>query len=263
MNLQEKFDLIELAKKVATLGGNTALDYFRISGLVINNKGIGSFDPVTKADISSEDRMRKYIKKVRPFDSIIGEEKGILNGSNNFKWVLDPIDGTRAFISGIPVWTVLVALLENDSPVLGVVYQPFTGELFVGGFGASDYYRGGSSNRISVRSCSSLSQAYLASTFPEIGTELEKKAFDSVVSKVHLCRYGLDGYAYALLAAGYLDIVVEAGLKIYDVAATIALIEAAGGIVTNWSGGPAIEGGQILACGDKLIHKTALDILSK
>lgn len=260
---QERLELIDLAKNVAQVGGSEALTYFRKFNLKIDDKANGSFDPVTEADIASEDKMRSYLKLIRPFDTIKGEERKVLEGSSEYTWVLDPIDGTRAFICGIPVWTVLVSLLKGNVPVLGVIYQPFTQEFFVGGFGFSEHVKEGSSSAISVRKCKRLNDAFLATTFPEIGNELERKAFEAVRMRVKLCRFGLDAYAYALLAAGHLDIIIEAGLKSYDILASIALIEAAGGVVSDWNGRAAINGGQVLACGDKSIHKVALDILSQ
>ena len=263
MESQEKINLIKLAKDVAIAGGAEALNYFRKANLQINNKDPFAFDPVTQADMASEDEMRKCILKVRPNDTIIGEERGISEGVTSLTWVLDPIDGTRAFISGIPVWTVLVSISMNDIPVLGVIYQPFTQEMFVGGFGVSDYIRNNISIKASVRRRKGLKESYLATTFPEIGTISERESFEAVAKEVKLCRYGMDAYAYGLLALGHLDIVIEAGLKPYDVRAPIAVIEAAGGIVTDWYGGPAVNGGKLLACGDKFVHSAAVKILSR
>ena len=261
MNSSEKMEFINLAKRVAVIGGQKALSYFRDPDLRIRNKDFDSFDPVTEADLASEDAMRSCIRAVRPSDTIIGEEKDTFQGSSEFTWVLDPIDGTRAFISGIPVWTVLVSVLQNGIPICGIIHQPFTQEMFVGGLGVSDYLRSGFSLETSVRQCHDLKNALLASTFPEIGTEYEHTAFQKVSKSVRLTRYGMDAYAYALLASGYIDIVIEAGLKTYDIQAPIALIEAAGGVVSNWTGGSALQGGQVLACGDKRLHKEILDIL--
>ena len=262
MREQEKINFIKLAKQVAVLGGKEALNYFRDPRLRIQNKSSKLFDPVTAADLASENKMRSYIRKARPLDTVIGEEKGISPGSSEFTWVLDPIDGTRAFVAGIPVWTVLVSLSWNNLPILGVIYQPFTKELFIGGLGISEYIRDNISTETSVRNCDNLKEAFLSSTFPEIGTAMERKAFEAVAGRVKICRYGLDAYAYALLAVGQLDIVVESGLKSYDVQAPIALIEAAGGIVTNWRGGSAVDGGRIVASGDKHLHANIVNILS-
>ena len=262
MRDDEQFKLIDLAKKVARLGGDEALKFFREKNLNIRNKADNSYDPVTEADMASEDKMRSFIKSTRPSDTIVGEERETFLGSSDYTWVLDPIDGTRAFVCGIPVWTVLVSVVKNNAPILGVIYQPFMQELFVGGLGFSEYNRAGSPSILSVRKCHSLNNAFLASTFPEIGSEFERKAFDTVKRRVKLCRFGMDAYAYALLAAGHLDIIIEAGLKSYDVLASIAIIESSGGLVSNWKGEPAVDGGQILACGDKTIHNQVLEILS-
>ena len=262
MILKETTKLLNLAKAVAKAGGDEALAYFRQKDTEIENKSLKTFDPVTEADLVAEDKMRVLIKENRPEDCIIGEERGTSEGSNEFTWTLDPIDGTRAFISGIPVWTVLVSLSKNGFPILGVIYQPLTQEFFVGGFGVSNYSRAGVSHDITVRNCISLEQAFLSTTFPEIGTSAEREAFERVSTRVKLCRYGLDAYAYALLAAGHLDIVVEAGLKPCDVHAPIAVVEAAGGFVTSWTGGSAAARGKVLACGTKVIHDAALELLS-
>ena len=261
MNSIEKLELINLAKRVALIGGQKALSYFRDPDLRIQNKDLDDFDPVTQADVASEDAMRSYIKAARPYDTIIGEEKGKSEGSNGFTWVLDPIDGTRAFISGVPVWTVLVSISQNDIPICGVIHQPFTQEMFVGGLGVSDYIRNGFSLETSTRPCNRLNGAFLATTFPEIGTHTERSAFEKVAKSAKMTRYGMDAYAYALLAAGHIDIIIEAGLKAYDIQAPIALVEAAGGVITNWTGHSASDGGQVLACGDKRLQKQILDIL--
>lgn len=261
MNSIEKMELLNLAKRVALIGGEEALRFFRDSDLRIKNKDSNSFDPVTQADVASEAAMRSCIRSVRPGDTIVGEEKGTSKGSSEYTWVLDPIDGTRAFISGIPVWTVLVSVSQNEVPIIGVIYQPFTQEIFVGGLGISDYIRNGFSLETSVRHCTNLKDAFLASTFPEIGTQNEHSAFQKVSKSVRLTRYGLDAYAYALLASGHIDIVIESGLKLYDIQAPIALIEAAGGIVTNWTGNSASGGGQVVASGDKRLHEKILNIL--
>ncbi len=263
MTSQETMELIELAKSVAERGGNEALKYFRHVGLRVTNKALTSYDPVTGADLAAEDQMRSMIMRERPDDKIIGEERGVIEGTSDFTWHLDPIDGTRAYIAGIPVWTVLVSVSKNEVPILGVIHQPFMQEFFIGGLGKSKYIRNDFVTDISVRECKSLNVAFLSTTFPEIGNLSEQKAFEAVEKEVRLCRYGLDAYAYALLAAGHLDIVIEAGLKAYDVQAPIALIEGTGGLVTNWTGGSAEKGGRVLACGDKIIHEKVVNILSR
>ena len=253
--------LIELAKQVAEIGGEKAMLYFRAKDLTIENKAKWSFDPVTKADLESENAMRTFIKEYRPDDTIIGEELGATIGSSGYSWILDPIDGTRAFISGTPVWTVLVSVSKDGKPILGVIYQPFTKEMFVGGLGISMFFRDNFSLETQVRSCPEIKNSVLFSTFPEVGSETEYRAFNSVKERTRLTRFGMDAYAFGLLAAGHIDIVMEAGLKIHDIFAPLAVIEAAGGVVTDWSGNEIVNGGRGLACGDKTLHSKVIKIL--
>ena len=262
LGANDRGELVSLAKRVALVGGEQALHYFRNKNLDIKNKDVDRFDPVTEADSMAEEAMRNLISKIRPSDSIFGEEMGVTEGESAFTWILDPIDGTRAFLSGAPVWTVLVSVSDGKTPFLGVINQPFTKEVFTGGLGVSELTQNGFAVETCTRQCDGLSNAILFTTFPEIGTELERRAFNTVSDKVKLTRYGMDAYAFALLAMGQIDIVIEAGLKSYDVSAPIAVIEAAGGIVTDWAGGSASVGGQVLACGDRHIHTEILKILS-
>ena len=258
----EKDKLLELAKQVARLGGEEALKYFRKTNLDVKSKSLKTFDPVTQADLASEEVMTKLIKMARPDDSVIGEEKGATPGSSPYSWVLDPIDGTRAFISGSPVWTVLVSLNKNNKPILGIIYQPFTREMFIGGLGVSQFIGDKCELETKSRYCPKVKDSILFSTFPEIGTRGEQKAFNFVSKRAKLTRFGMDAYAFGLLAAGHIDIVIEAGLKNYDICAPIAVIEAAGGVVTNWAGEKIINGGKVLACGDKTLHAEVVSILS-
>jgi histidinol phosphatase-like enzyme (inositol monophosphatase family) len=177
--------------------------------------------------------------------------------------VIDPIDGTRAFISGIPSWGVLIGLDAGDGPVLGVVDQPYMSERFIGAFGRASLVTRGEKRDITTSNCETLGEATLMSTFPEVGTEAERLGFEAVRDSAKLTRYGLDCYAYALLAMGQIDLVIEAGLNAYDVQGPIGVIQAAGGVVTNWRGGPAHNGGRLVAAGTAVLHAQALAILSK
>ena len=263
MNQKDKNKLITIIKEASLLGGSKALEYFRASDLVVSNKSKSAFDPVTPADELSEEIMTSFIKSLRPLDTIYGEEKGISAGKSGYTWMLDPIDGTRAFISGAPVWTVLVALNEGDKPILGAIFQPFTKELVIGGFNRCQYFLSGAQRETKTRTCEKIENAVLFTTFPEIGSSKERLIFQSVSEKVKLTRYGMDAYAFLLLALGHVDLVIEAGLKPYDVRAPIAVIEAAGGVVTDWQGKKVDpEGGQILACGDRILHKKVVEILN-
>jgi len=257
----EQQALRDVAEEMAEAAREVTLRYFR-TDIAVDNKEAGGFDPVTAADREAEQAMRAVLAKRRPDDAIYGEEFGKSAGTSGLTWVLDPIDGTRAFISGAPSWGVLIGLDAGQGPVLGVVDQPFIGERFIGGFGKADWARNDERREISVRACSGLENATLMTTFPEIGTLQERNAFMAVSDTCKLTRYGMDCYAYALLAMGQIDLVIEAGLNAYDVQGPIGVVQGAGGIVTDWQGNPAHNGGQIIAAGDARVHAAALEILN-
>jgi fructose-1,6-bisphosphatase/inositol monophosphatase family enzyme len=173
--------------------------------------------------------------------------------------VLDPIDGTRGFIAGTPTWGVLIALCDADGPIYGIIDQPYIGERFEGGLGRARLTGRGRAP-LARRACAVASEATLFTTFPEVGTEAEERGLRGGARPRALTRYGMDCYAYALLAAGHVDLVIEAGLHPYDICAPIAVIEAAGGIVTDWEGGPAHGGGRVLAASSAALHAEALDL---
>ena len=255
--------LFETACALADQAGQVILPYFRKPGLEAKNKLQGGFDPVTAADRASEEAMRKLLAKLRPQDGIFGEEFGPKDSESGLTWVLDPIDGTRGFLSGTPTWGVLIAVADQDGPVLGVIDQPYTKERFFGGPDRADWtgpHGGGISK---TRDTIALDQAILFTTFPEVGSPDEGTAFHRVADQVRLTRYGCDCYAYALLAAGQIDLVIEAGLQPYDVMAPIAVVQAAGGIVTDWQGGPAHHGGRVIAAATPELHAAALALLSQ
>ncbi len=255
-------DLWATARALADAAREAILPLFRAPGLAAENKADTGFDPVTIADRAAEQAMRDVLARLRPDDGILGEEFENVAGSSGLTWVLDPIDGTRSFMSGTPTWGVLIAVSDESGPLLGVIDQPYIGERFHGGFGKA--WLDGPLGRqdLRVRATSRLDQAILFTTFPEVGSKVEGAAFHDLASRVRLTRYGLDCYAYALVAAGQIDLVVEAGLEAYDVQAPIAVIEAAGGIVTNWKGQPAHQGGRILAAANADIHAAALAVLA-
>jgi histidinol phosphatase-like enzyme (inositol monophosphatase family) len=253
--------LIHLACELADAARAATLRHFRSGGLLVENKREAGFDPVTRADREAEAAMRAILAARRPEDAILGEEHGVRPGTSGLTWVLDPIDGTRSYLAGVPAWGVLIGLDAGAGPVLGVIDQPWTGERWIGGLGAARMERAGMETPLTVRSCAALAQAVLFSTFPEVGTPAERAGFDSVKARVQLTRYGLDCYAYGLIALGQIDLVIEAGLEAYDVQGPIAVIEAAGGIVTDWRGGPAHRGGRVLAAGDRRAHAEALALL--
>jgi histidinol phosphatase-like enzyme (inositol monophosphatase family) len=257
----EQEELWRVAHRLADLARPITLAPFRSGALDISNKDEAGFDPVTQADRAAETAMRAALAELRPRDGILGEEFGAKTGTSGLTWVLDPIDGTRAYLSGTPTWGVLIALSDASGPRLGIIDQPFTAERFAGGFGRATLTGPHGDAALSTRATASLSEAILFTTFPEVGTPAERAGFDAVARSVRLTRYGMDCYAYGLLAAGQIDLVIEAGLQAYDIAAPIAVIEAAGGLVSNWQGGAAAGGGRVLAAANPQVHAAALDLL--
>ena len=235
------------------------LPHFR-TALAVDSKG-AAFDPVTRADREAEAAMRAVLARMRPDDAILGEEAGATAGTSGLTWVLDPIDGTRAFLCGAPTWGVLIALSDANGPVYGIVDQPFTGERFEGGADGATWTRGAETRPLSVRATTELARATILTTFPEVGTPDDAAAFARLAARCRLTRYGLDCYGYALLAAGQVDLVVEAGLQPWDVAAPMAVVRSAGGIVTDWTGGPAQDGGRVIAAGTPELHRAAMALL--
>ena len=253
--------LIATAHAMADAARAAILPFFRNATLRTDDKGIGRFDPVTEADRAAEAAMRAVLAAHRPDDAVLGEEEAAKPGTSGLTWVIDPIDGTRAFISGTASWGVLIALCDTDGPIYGLIDQPYIGERFEGGFGRALVTGPMGVAPLATRATADLAGATLFTTFPEIGTTAERAGFEAVRDRVKLTRYGLDCYAYALIAAGQVDLVIEAGLASYDIAAPIAVITAAGGIVTDWQGGPVHHGGRALAAANPMIHAAALAIL--
>ena len=256
-------ELIDTAHAMADAARGAVLPWFRAVDLAADNKLAGGFDPVTQADRAAEQAMRDVLAQRRPDDTIIGEEFGTRAGTSGLSWVLDPVDGTRAFLAGAPTWGVLIGLADADGPVFGIIDQPYIGERFWGGFDRAGMSGPMGTRDLRVRGSRPLSDSILFTTFPEVGSPDEGAGFRAVAEHVKLVRYGMDCYAYALLAAGQIDLVIEAGLSNYDVQAPIAVITAAGGIVTDWQGGPAHHGGRILAAAGAAQHAAALAILSQ
>ena len=255
--------LMEAANALADAARAATLKHFGAPGLSADNKDDAGFDPVTAADREAEQAMRAVLAEMRPDDAIVGEEYGSQPGTSGLTWVLDPVDGTRAFVAGAPTWGVLIAVGDAGGPRLGVIDQPYIGERFLGGFGQA-FVAGPHGRRdLATRPPRPLSEAILLTTFPEVGSAEEGRAFHDLAAQVRLTRYGLDCYAYGLVAAGQIDLVVEAGLQPYDIQGPMAVVEAAGGIVTDWRGGPAQEGGRVIAAANGEIHAAALEILSR
>jgi myo-inositol-1(or 4)-monophosphatase len=254
-------DFAAFVNELATVSGETILPFFR-TALSIEDKGKpGGFDPVTAADHAAETAMRTLIRRTFPDHGIIGEEYGRERADAEYVWVLDPIDGTKSFISGMPAWGTLIALLRSGEPVFGMMSQPFIRERFSGD-GRRASYRGPAGERdLRVRACPELSKAVLFTTSPLLMKPDDRAIFSRVEQAVRLSRYGGDCYAYCMLAAGHVDLVIETELKPYDVLPLLPIIAGAGGIVTSWEGGAPHAGGRIIAAGDKRAHAAVLALL--
>jgi len=247
--------------RLADTASDSIMPFFRAK-MDIENKKASGFDPVTAADRQAEAAMRQLIGDEFPDHGIVGEEYGADRPDADFVWVLDPIDGTRAFITGLPVWGTLIGLLQNGRPIFGMMAQPFTGERYVGD-GARAWYTGpGGDRKLASRPCAELAQASLFTTSPHLFSDEERIAYDRVERSVQMARYGVDCYAYCMVGSGQADIVVEAGLQSYDIVALIPIVEGAGGRVTTWDGGSAASGGRIAASGDARLHAQVLDSLA-
>ncbi|MBS0332884.1 MAG: histidinol-phosphatase [Proteobacteria bacterium] len=220
--------------------------------------GTGGFDPVTEADKGAERAIRALIAERYPGHGVIGEEYGEDRPDAEFVWVLDPVDGTRAFIAGLPLWTTLIGLRHNGTPVLGSIGQSYIDELFIGGAGGARLVSRGTSRPLKVRPCPALSEAIIATTDPAIFRGEEREAWNRLRAAVRLARLGCDAYAYAMVAAGTLDLVVETGLKAWDIDAAIPVLAGAGGTVTDWEGQPVGgHGGRIVIAGDRACAEQA------
>ena len=254
---------LSTAHDLADLSGQAILPHFRRPSQIDNKASDGSFDPVTIADRGAEQAIRQAIQERWPDHGIVGEEFGVVQPDAAYTWIIDPIDGTRSFILGMPVWGTLIGLTAQSAPLLGLMDQPFTKERFWSTAECSLMRVGaGEPVALETRQVERLEQATLSTTHPDLFDKGEDaQRFFELKDHVKLCRYGGDCYAYALLAAGYIDLIVEAGLKSYDIVALIPIIERAGGIVTTWSGEPATHGGRIIAAGNRRLHEQAIKIL--
>jgi histidinol phosphatase-like enzyme (inositol monophosphatase family) len=246
---------------LAEAAARETLPRFR-SGTSVSNKLQGGFDPVTEADQTAETAIRDLVTSRFPDHGVLGEEHESIGLDRELVWVIDPIDGTRAFISGVPVWGTLIGLYQNGRAVMGMVDQPFTRERYFAD-GSASWYRGPDGERqIRTRDCGDLTSATLFTTSPHIFQGDRLSRYQAVESRVRLFRYGVDCYAYALLAAGHVDLVIEDSLKPYDVGALIPLIEQAGGIITTWDGGRPEHGGNIIAAASRAVYEQAMALLA-
>ncbi|WP_395666615.1 histidinol-phosphatase [Methylocella sp.] len=260
-------DFSAFVDTLAEAACETILPFFRTALSASDKNAGGAFDPVTEADHAAEAALRRLIAQAFPGHGVIGEEFGSIHEDAEYVWALDPIDGTKSFIAGLPTWGSLIGLLHRGAPIYGLMAQPFTRERFWGD-GAAAFWRGPGAGgaqaqrRLMTRACAEFSAATVLTTSPLLYEDDKLERFRRLERETRLSRYGGDCYAFAMLAAGHVDCVVESGLKLYDIAALIPIIEGAGGVVTNWDGGAAVGGGDVVACGSRELHDKALALLS-
>jgi histidinol phosphatase-like enzyme (inositol monophosphatase family) len=254
----------DFAVRLARAAAEEILPRFRTDCGDDNKAAPGQrWDPVTEADRGAERAIRKLISAEFPEHGVLGEEYGADRDDAEFVWVLDPVDGTRAFVAGLPLWTTLIALRWRGKPVVGLIAQPYLDEIFLGGPNGSRALIRGTTQALKVRACPLLTQAAIATTDPELFNEPELGAWTQVRAAARLTRFGCDAYAYAMVAMGRLDLVIEAGLKPWDYQPLMPVIRGAGGIVTNWLGQEPDGNGQIVAAGDHAALEEALVALRR
>jgi myo-inositol-1(or 4)-monophosphatase len=253
---------VTFAQELASAARQETLTRWRGAGSARDKAGDGSFNPVTEADLGSERAMRSLIEARFPEHGIIGEELEDRPASGRWSWSLDPLDGTRAFVCGMPTWVTLIALLEDGAPVLGVIDAPRIDECYVGCEGHAAVHDRDGDHALKTSDCTRLSEARLSTTDPYLFAGTEADAFERVRRSVRTTRYGHDGYAYARLAAGSIDLVVESGLKPWDYLALVPVVRGAGGIVGNWSGGGDLAAGQIVAAATRELFEEAIGLLT-
>ena len=258
---------LPFALRLAEAARRETLPRFRTGLGVFNKAGIW-FDPVTDADREAERAQRRLIEAVYPRHGGLGEEFGALRADARLRWVLDPVDGTRAFICGSPTWATLIALEVDARPVLGVIDQPFTDECWTAAGGVGEYRRGAAAAPLRASGETRLEKARIATTDPRrtaYFTAEEAEAFTALAGQCRVARFSMDAYAYGLLAIGHLDLVVESGLQRHDFSALEPVVVASGGVLTDWSGQPpgSDHRGRILAASSPALHAAAIEVLSK
>src|ERR1700761_9464260 len=258
-------DTIAFAHSLADAAASVVRPYFRQRIQVIDKGATGPkpvFDPVTEADRGAETAMRNLIRAERPRDGILGEEHGHEAGTSGLPWILAPIDGTRAFITGRHTWGTLIALHDGTRPTLGIIDQPILRERFIGHGGKTEMISAVGGEMMRVRPCSSLSHAIVSTTHPwGYFDRAQRTAFENVCEAARMSYFGGDCYAYALLALGFIDVIIEGRLAPWDVAALIPVVEGAGGIMTDWDGNPVTNGASVIAAGDRRTHSEVVALL--
>jgi myo-inositol-1(or 4)-monophosphatase len=253
-------ELEGFALELGHTAGGIARAYFR-NVFAVQNKDAAGFDPVTSADHAIETVLRKMIHERYPDHGIVAEEQGNERPNSRFTWFIDPIDGTRSFMMGSPLWGTLVGLTEDGKPIFGLLSQPFLEEVFFGAPSGSWLISASGRQRLQSRACTELAQAALASTHPDMFPGEAGDKYKALAARCLMHRYGGDCYNYAMLAAGFIDLVVEGGLKPFDIVPVIPILEGAGCVVTDWEGRPPLAGGNVVAAATRELHAQTLAVL--
>ena len=261
-------EILSVAREAAGAARAPALEWFRAPVVPVDNKGGEGrkFDPVTAADRNTEEAIREVIAQRRPEDGVIGEEFGEAPGRSGITWVIDPIDGTRSYISGLPLWTVLIGVHDGERAAVGVIDQPYLDERYWG-ITAAELREAGAERRgvctpLRTRSCGTVGGAAIGTTSRDaFAREIDYETYRQFELSCRLVRKGCDAYLYAMLADGRMDLIMETGLQPYDIMALIPVVEGAGGRLTNWKGGNPCWGGSSLAAGDPTLHAQVLEAL--
>jgi myo-inositol-1(or 4)-monophosphatase len=254
-------ELTDFALSLARASGAAILPHFRRNA-PIDVKVHEAWDPVTEGDRAGERAIRDLIEKHHPSHGIIGEEFGSKTGTSGLTWILDPVDGTRAFISGLPTWGTLIALYEEGVPRIGLMHQPFTGEIFFGNPGGAWLDHRGQRNQLHVRQNSSLAEALAGTTSPYLFKNNDAEPFERLQRKTKLMRFGGDCYFFAMVAAGHLDLALDPATQIYDVAGLIPIITGAGGHIGSWTDNDPAKGGNILAASSQKLLEEAKAVMT-
>ncbi len=260
----QRTELLEFAANAITRTRGTALAWFRRHSNITNKAAGGAFDPLTDTDLRIERQLRTLIHEHYPEHGILGEEYGYHRGGSTLTWVIDPIDGTRAFVCGLLHWGVLLALCDGQRPLIGACYQPYIDELYISEGGRTELWQQQQKQPLQTRSCTRLADAIVCCTTPQMFTDSgDLQRYQRLAAQARLVRYGTDCYGYCMIAHGCVDAVVESNLAVYDVQAMIPIVEGAGGIVSDWQGGSASNGGNVIACGDRALHAVLLAHLNQ
>jgi myo-inositol-1(or 4)-monophosphatase len=260
MKPAELTDLTSFAIALAEAAGHAILPHFRANA-PIDVKAAENWDPVTEGDRAGERAIRELIERHYPAHGIIGEEYGTKAGTSGLTWILDPVDGTRAFVIGLPTWATLIALYADGKPVLGVMSQPFVGDLFYGNREGAWHAHRGTRSAIRVAPNRRLSESMAGTTSPHLYKGKDAAAFERLRGAAKHVRYGLDSYSFSLLAAGHLDIAMDPILQIYDIAALIPIMEGAGGVVSSWTDNDPSQGGNVIAASSRQLLDEALSVM--